>query len=164
MTDNQKAFADELIRTGNITQSYLNAYPNVKNANTAGVNGHNLLKNPKIKTYVDKRLELLKKQSIAEQDEVLQFYTSVLRAEELEEVVISSPLGVETVEKKPDISDRQRAGEELLKRYMLGNNQVLKDKLLEVQIQKLIKEMESDTNTEDRLAEYFSKLDGAFDE
>jgi|SRR5699024_7526939 len=164
LTEKQRRFADEYVRTGNITQSYLNAYHNIKNEKTASANGSRLLGNAKVKAYVDERLEKLKKDSIAEQDEVLQFYSSVLRAEELEEVVLSSPLGVEKVMKKPDIKDRQRAGEELMKRYTLGNNQKLKDELLEAQIKKLLKEIETENTVEDKLKEYFDRLDGEFDE
>lgn len=144
LTENQRRFADEYIKTGNITKSYLKAYKNVKNENSAAASGSVLLRLPKVAAYVHERLELLKKESIAEQDEVLQLYTRILRGEETEEVVLSTISGVETVNKIPDIRDRQRAAEELMKRYTLGNNQVLRDRLLEAQIRKTAAETKNE--------------------
>ena len=79
LTEKQRRFVDEYIHTGNITQSYLNACSNVKNENTASSAGSRLLRNVKVKAYIDKGLEELKKESIAEQDEILQYVTSVMR-------------------------------------------------------------------------------------
>lgn len=120
LTEKQKRFADEYIRTGNITQSYLIAYPNVTKETTAAANGSRLLKNAKVKNYIDERLEELKKESIAEQDEILQFLTKVMRGEVTEEV----PLGIgegyqELKDKEPYLKDRLKAAELLGKRYMM---------------------------------------------
>src|SRR5699024_6836823 len=81
MNERQRRFADEYIRLGNATQAYFNAYEHVKKEETAAANGSRLLTNVKVKAYIDKRLDELKKQSIAEQDEILQFLTSVIRGE-----------------------------------------------------------------------------------
>jgi len=124
LTEKQKRFADEYIRTGNITQSYLNAYNNVKNENTASSAGSRLLRNVKVKAYIDKRLEKLKKESIAEQDEILQYLTSVMRGEIKDEqllVVGDMEFGssVEKHEKRSDTMARIKAAELLGKRYMM---------------------------------------------
>src|SRR5690625_3122893 len=124
LTEKQKRFADEYIRTGNITQSYLNAYNNVKNENTASSAGSRLLRNVKVKAYIDKRLEKLKKESIAEQDEILQYLTSVMRGEIKDEqllVVGDGDFGseVEKHETRAEIVARTKAAELLGKRYMM---------------------------------------------
>lgn len=124
LTENQRRFADEYIRTGNITQSYMNAYHNVKKETTAASNGSRLLRNAKVKAYVDKRLEKLKKESIAEQDEILQYLTSVMRGELKDEqllVVGDSDFGssVEKHETRADIVARTKAAELLGRRYMM---------------------------------------------
>lgn len=124
LTEKQRRFADEYIRTGNITQSYLNAYNNVKNENTASSAGSRLLRNVKVKAYIDKRLEELKKESIAEQDEILQYLTSVMRGEIKDEqllVVGDMEFGssVEKHEKRSDTMARIKAAELLGKRYMM---------------------------------------------
>src|SRR5699024_85512 len=81
LTEKQQRFADEYIISGNATQAYLIAYPSVNKEATAAQAGSRLLRNVKVKAYVDERLEELKKKSIAKQDEILQFLTSTMRGE-----------------------------------------------------------------------------------
>lgn len=120
LTEKQKRFADEYIRTGNITQSYLIAYPNVKKESTARSAGSRLLTNVNVKTYIDERLEELKKESIAEQDEVLQFLTKVMRGEVTEEVPVGLGEGYQELkDKEPYLKDRIKAAELIGKRYMM---------------------------------------------
>ena len=76
-----------------------------------------------------------------------------------EEQYIGTQKGVEKVTKTPDIKDRQKAIDSILKRYPISKNDELKNKMLEMQIKKMEKELDSDTSTEDKLAEYFKKLD-----
>ncbi|HEV9865599.1 TPA: terminase small subunit, partial [Streptococcus pneumoniae] len=47
----QKRFADEYIISGNATEAYKKAGYRVSSDRVAGVEGHKLLKNPKIKSY-----------------------------------------------------------------------------------------------------------------
>lgn len=120
LTEKQKRFADEYIRTGNITQSYLNAYPKVKKESTARSAGSRLLRNVNVKAYIDKRLEELKKESIAEQDEVLQFLTKVMRGEVTEKIPVGLGEGYQELkDKEPYLKDRIKAAELLGKRYMI---------------------------------------------
>ena len=79
LNERQRRFADEYIRLGEITQAAVNAGYSIKTAKQIGQ--ENLTK-PAIKTYIEARLNELKKESIAEQDEVLQFLTGVLRGKE----------------------------------------------------------------------------------
>lgn len=135
LTEKQKRFADEYIRTGNITQSYLIAYQNVKKESTAAANGSRLLKNAKVKAYIDKRLEELKKQSIAEQDEVLQFLTKVMRGEITEEIPLGLGEGYQELKnKEPYLKDRIKAAELLGKRYMMWTEKQRIDGDVKVQI------------------------------
>lgn len=118
MTENQIKFADEYIRTGNSTQSYLNSYTNVKKETTAATNGSRLLRNANVKAYIDDRLEELRKESIAEQDEILQFLTSVVRGEAKGKLKLGIGGGAEVVEDvEPALVERIRAAEQLGKRY-----------------------------------------------
>src|SRR5690625_1357963 len=124
LTEKQQRFADEYIRTGNITQSYMIAYPHIKKEHSAATSGSRLLRNAKVKAYIDKRLEKLKKESIAEQDEILQYLTSVMRGEIKDEqllVVGDGDFGtsVEKHEKRSDTMARIKAAELLGKRYMM---------------------------------------------
>lgn len=135
LTEKQKRFADEYIRTGNITQSYMIAYQNVKKESTAAANGSRLLKNAKVKAYIDKRLEELKKQSIAEQDEVLQFLTKVMRGEITEEIPLGLGEGYQELKnKEPYLKDRIKAAELLGKRYMMWTEKQQIDGDVKVQI------------------------------
>ncbi|MCK1976060.1 terminase small subunit [Jeotgalicoccus huakuii] len=124
MTEKQRRFADEYVISGNATQAYLIAYPNVTKESTANANASRLLRNAKVRTYIDERLAELKKKSIAEQDEVLQYLTSVMRGEMQDEellVVSDGEFGsaVERHERKADTLQRTKAAELLGKRYGL---------------------------------------------
>ena len=59
LTPKQRAFADEyILNGGNGTQAYLKVYHSVKNANTAGVNASESLRNPKISSYIREKTEM----------------------------------------------------------------------------------------------------------
>src|SRR5690625_788991 len=117
LTPKQQAFADYYIETGNATQAYLKAYKNVTKETTANTNGSRMLRNAKVKAYIDERMKEIASKRIMGATEALELLTSIARGEVIEEVVVSSFDGVEKVEKIPDIRVRQRAAEELLKRY-----------------------------------------------
>lgn len=121
LTAKQRLFADEYIKSGNATQSYIKAGYSVKNENVAGVESKRLLRNPKIKSYIDAKMAEIESHKIADAKEVLQFYTRVLREEETEEVALPTGDDVVTVEKKPSFKDRLTAAKELMKRYPLSD-------------------------------------------
>lgn len=121
MNERQKRFADEYIRTANAFQSAVRAGYSKKYASTGA---HKLLENKSIKAYVEARFEELRKQSIAEQDEVLQFLTAVMRGEEVDEENIVVPKGdflsdVEKHTKRADTAQRIKSAELLGKRYAI---------------------------------------------
>lgn len=120
MTIKQKKFADEYIKTGNATQSAINAGYSKKTARTTGA--ENLTK-PNIKSYVDKKLTELEEKTIAESKEVMQYLTSVLRGETYDEVYYKTELGGETLGKiKVQNKDRLKAAELLMKRFGINTS------------------------------------------
>ncbi|AMY05238.1 terminase small subunit [Staphylococcus condimenti] len=121
LTVKQQRFADEYIRLGEITKAAINAGYSTKTACSIGQEN---LNKPAIKAYIDKRMEELKKQSIAEQDEVLQYLTAVMRGEVTDQELIPVGVGqgameVEKLEKRSDTNARTKAAELLGKRYRL---------------------------------------------
>ena len=121
MNERQKRFADEYIRTANAFQSAVRAGYSAKYASTGA---HKLLENKSVKAYVEARFKELEKQAIAEQDEVLQFLTAVMRGEEVDEENIVVPKGdflsdVEKHTKRADTAQRIKSAELLGKRYAI---------------------------------------------
>lgn len=86
MTPNQRIFADEYIKTRNATQAYLKAYPKTKNSNIAGVKGHNLLRNGKVAEYIDKQLDAVHDDTIADAAEIMRFFTETMRGQNSSEM------------------------------------------------------------------------------
>ncbi|WP_270340179.1 terminase small subunit [Leuconostoc mesenteroides] len=128
LTPKQKKFADEYIKTGNATQSAIEAGYSKKYANT---NAPKLLQNTTLKQYIEKCMADIASKRVMSYTEAVELLTSIARGEEKETVVVSTPIGVEEVEKEPDTKTRIIAVREILKRY--PNN----DKLVEQQIRKL---------------------------
>lgn len=121
MNEREKRFADEYIRTANVYHSALNAGYSDSYARTTA---HKILERPSVKSYVEARFEELKKKTIAEQDEVLQFLTAVMRGEEVDEENIVVPKGdflsdVEKHTKRADTAQRIKSAELLGKRYAI---------------------------------------------
>lgn len=122
LTAKQRLFADEYIKSGNATQSYIKAGYSVKNENVAGVESKRLLRNPKIKSYIDAKMAEIESHKIADAKEVLQFYTRVLRKDETEPEKVMRPDGSEEiVDREPSLKDRLSAAKELMKRYPLND-------------------------------------------
>ncbi|MBZ1505970.1 terminase small subunit [Leuconostoc mesenteroides] len=128
LTPKQKKFADEYIKTGNATQSAIEAGYSKKYANT---NAPKLLQNTTLKQYIEKCMAEIASKRVMSYTEAVELLTSIARGEEKETVVVATPIGVEEVEKEPDTKTRIIAVREILKRY--PNN----DKLVEQQIRKL---------------------------
>jgi len=85
LTEKQRRFADYFIETGNQTEAAIKAGYSKKTARTIG--SENLTK-PNIRKYIDDRLEELASERIADQREVLEALTRVLRREEKEYTAI----------------------------------------------------------------------------
>lgn len=80
MTEKQKRFADEYIKSLNATEAYKIAYSS-KNENTARKNGSRLLTNDDIQKYIQDQLEELQSDTIASSTEILENLTAILRSD-----------------------------------------------------------------------------------
>lgn len=122
LTLKQQKFADEYIISGNATQSAIKAGYSEKYANTNAVK---LLQNTTIKDYLDERLSELNSKKIADQQEVLEFFTAAMRGELTEPMAIGLGDGVQQIiEVRPNIATRKSAAVELAKRYGLSTSKV----------------------------------------
>lgn len=122
LTLKQQKFADEYIISGNATQAAIKAGYKEKTATQTGAEN---LRKPYIKTYIDERLSELSSKKIADQDEVLQFFTSVMRGEILEPYALGIGNGAQQIiEVKPNAATRKSAAVELAKRYGLTSEKI----------------------------------------
>lgn len=136
MTEKQKKFADEYIIELNATKAYKKAYPNVKKDKVAQVNGSRLLSNAMIKAYIDERLEQLKSERVADQQEVLEFLTAVMRGEITEPLLVLDGDGYQKVmDAKPNVSTRKSAAVDLGKRYgLFVDRQEITQKTIDIKV------------------------------
>ena len=107
LTPKQQKFADYYLETGNATESAKKAGYSEKTAYSIG--NENLSK-PEVKSYIDERLNQIKSDRIATIDEVMQFYTSIMRGEEKDQFGLDASL-----------TDRIKAGQELVKRLTVAD-------------------------------------------
>ncbi len=125
MTEKQKIFADEYIICLNATKAYKKAYPNIKKDSVAQVNGSRLLSNAMVRAYIDERLEELKSERVADQQEVMEFLTAVMRGEVKEPLLVLDGEGTQKViEARPNVATRKSAAVDLGKRYGLFTEKV----------------------------------------
>ena len=136
MTEKQKVFADEYIICLNATQAYKKAYPNIKKDKVAQVNGSRLLSNAMIKAYINERLEKLKSERVADQQEVLEFLTAVMRGEITEPLLVLDGDGYQKVmDAKPNVSTRKSAAVDLGKRYgLFVDRQEITQKTIDIKV------------------------------
>lgn len=120
MTDKQQIFADEYLKDLNGTRAYKVAYPNVKKDSVAATNAARLLRNAKVKKYIDEQLEIMHNERTADAQEVLEYLTSIMRGEQQEQVLRGVGMG-EQVKTNIEVSakDRIKAAELLGKRHAL---------------------------------------------
>lgn len=122
LTLKQQRFADEYIICGNATEAAIKAGYSKK---TAGQIGEQNLKKLEIKSYIDERLAVLKSERVADQQEVLEFLTSVMRGEKTEQTLCSvGELGQEIIDIDVGAKDRIKAAELLGKRHRLWTDKV----------------------------------------
>ena len=74
LTEKQKRFADEYIKSGNIEQSAVTA--GYSKAYARG-NAHKLVANVSIKSYIDERMRTIENKRIMTAKEAVEFLTSV---------------------------------------------------------------------------------------
>lgn len=103
LTQRQKDFANAFIETGNATEAAKIAGYSERTARQIGTEN---LSKPAISGYIKKRIEEIEAGKVASADEVIKFYTSVMRGE------VRDQFGLEA-----SLADRLNAGKELMKRY-----------------------------------------------
>jgi len=106
LTIKQKKFADLYIETGNATQSYIDAGYKATKRKVAEANARKLLANYLVQNYIDFQMEQLQQNSIATQEEVLEYLTKVMRGQEKDQFGLDASL-----------QDRTKCAELLGKRY-----------------------------------------------
>jgi len=106
LTIRQKSFADLYIETGNATQSYIDAGYKATKREVAEANARKLLGKYSVQKYIEDRMQELQQNSIASQEEVLQYLTKVMRGEEKDQFGLDASL-----------QDRTKCAELLGKRY-----------------------------------------------
>ena len=132
MTEKQKIFADEYIICLNATKAYKKAYPNVKKDEVARANGSRLLTNANVKAYIDEKLAELQSKKVADQQEVMEYLTAVMRGEKTEPLLVLDGEGKQkVVNAVPPVQARTKAAELLGKRYRLFTDKVELDATVE---------------------------------
>ncbi|MBU5243615.1 terminase small subunit [Lactococcus lactis subsp. lactis] len=116
MTPKQRKFCDEYIKTGNATQSAINAGYSKKTAKSIGA--ENLTK-PDLKKYIDSKLKDISNNAIATAEETLSILTKIVRGEHTEQVITAEG---DVIDKHPDTNQVIRASSEILKRYPLAQD------------------------------------------
>ena len=102
LTPKESKFIDEYVKTGNATEAVREAGYKVKALRQYGTK---LLSKDYVKSEIDYRLAQHKAESIAEADEIFQYFTSVMRGE------IKDQFGLEA-----SLGERTKAAQELAKR------------------------------------------------
>ena len=106
LTPNQKAFADYFIECGNGSEAAKRAGYSAK---TAAATASRLLTNVNVSAYIEQRMTQQDAARVASADEVLRFYSSVMRGQE------KDAFGLD-----PSLADRLKAADSLMKRYAIG--------------------------------------------
>lgn len=126
LTEKERIFADEYIKTTNATQSAIKAgYAE----NSASVTGSKMLRKPKVRQYIDEVMSERSKNTIATADEVLQYLSRVMNGEE------KDAFGLDV-----SVADRTKAAELLGKRHMLFTEKVKLDAEIEIDISDRMKQ------------------------
>lgn len=117
MNPRQKAFADYYIETGNATEAAVKAGYKKSRAKQTG---SQLVTNGDVSQYIKERMDAVDKKRIASADEVIAFYTAVIRGE------VKDQFGLDA-----SLADRIKAADSLMKRYNVADdrNRATKEKL-----------------------------------
>lgn len=103
LTPKQKKFCEWYIKTGNASEAAKKAGYSPKRADATGYEN---LRKPEISAYIAQRMSSQDKKLVADADEVLRFFSAVMRGE------VKDQFGLDA-----SLSDRLKAGDSLMKRY-----------------------------------------------
>lgn len=126
LTPKQKAFADYYIECGNATEAAVKAGYSPDSARQIGTEN---LSKPSISEYIAERMEQQNRKRVADANEVIEFYTAVMRGE------VKDQFGLDA-----SLSDRLKAGDSLMKRYMAGGYKYGETKREEDPLSKALRE------------------------
>ena len=126
LTNKERIFADEYLKTTNGTQSAITAGYSEK---TARSKGSQLLTKINVRQYIDAVMNERSKDTIATADEVLEYLTRVVRGEE------KDAFGLDV-----SVADKTKAAELLGKRHMLFTDKVKLDAEIEIDISDRMKQ------------------------
>ena len=150
MTAKQQLFCDEYLIDLNATQAAIRAGYSEKYAHT---NAAKLLQNTTIMDFIAARMAEKEESLIAKQDEVMRYFTSVMRGESRSSVLARTVEGSEEViEKPPDEKERLDAAKQLAKRYGLDGEEIerqAKIEKLKAEIARLRGESPDDNKADD---------------
>ncbi|HDR7453440.1 terminase small subunit [Bacillus cereus] len=120
LNERQLRFADYYIEKGNVTEAYKMAGYDWKTEQSASASGSRLLKNAKVSAYISFRMSNPANKRIADGDEVLEFFTSVMRGETTGKTLIGVGMGEQVISDiEPTLGERINAGIQLGKRHRL---------------------------------------------
>ena len=137
LTPKQRAFADYYIECGNATEAARKAGYKGNNITLGAVGAENL-KKPQIAAYIAEIVKPAEKKRIADAEEVIEFYTAVMRGE------VKDQFGLDA-----SLSDRLKAGDSLMKRYMAGGYKYGETKREEDPLSKALREEAERMQNED---------------
>ena len=126
LTPKQQAFADYYIECGNATEAAVKAGYSPDSARQIGTEN---LSKPSISEYIAERMEEQARKRVADANEVIEFYTAVMRGE------VKDQFGLDA-----SLSDRLKAGDSLMKRYMAGGYKYGETKREEDPLSKALRE------------------------
>lgn len=109
LTRMQRLFAEAYIECGNATEAAKRAGYSER---TAGRNADKVRKNTKVSEYITERMRSQDASRVASADEVLRFFSSVMRGE------VKDQFGLDA-----SLADRLNAGKELMKRHAAEGRQ-----------------------------------------
>ena len=135
LTPKQQAFADYYIECGNATEAAKRAGYSEDTARQIGAEN---LSKPSISEYIAERMEQQNRKRVADANEVIEFYTAVMRGE------VKDQFGLDA-----SLSDRLKAGDSLMKRYMACGYKYGETKREEDPLSKAIREEAERMQNED---------------
>ena len=129
LTLKEEKFCREFIKSGNRSDAYKKAGYKYGDNNDASSRAREIYNKPHIRKYIAELLSEYRTDSVADAQEVLEYLTNVMRGKDTEEqvVVLNDPDGGSNAEKvnvKANITQRNRAGELLGKRYGLWTDKI----------------------------------------
>lgn len=108
LTPKQRRFCEEYLKSGNATEAAKKAGYKEKAAHSMGAEN---LRKPAISAYIKRRTDEQEAALVADSNEILKFYTAVMRGE------VKDQFGMDA-----SLSDRLKAGVSLMKRYAAASD------------------------------------------